>query len=83
LSFRLDDLNSVGEFYTENYFRQLVVAIETTPVFLKTLAVLCTQQRRVLGHTGELGTALRKLGFTRQRQWHPGRGFRALWYPTQ
>jgi hypothetical protein len=34
LSFRLDDLNSVGEPYIENYFRQLVVAIEATPVFL-------------------------------------------------
>ena len=32
MSFRLDDLNSVGESYTENYFRQLVVAIEATPV---------------------------------------------------
>lgn len=34
-------------------------------------------------HPGELGTALRKLGFTRQRRWHDGGGFRALWYPTQ
>ena len=31
MSFRLDDLNSVGKSYTENYFRQLVVAIEATP----------------------------------------------------
>jgi hypothetical protein len=34
-------------------------------------------------HPGELGTALRKLGFTRQRQWHNDGGFQALWYPTQ
>jgi hypothetical protein len=27
LSFQLDDLNSVGESYTENHFRQLVVPI--------------------------------------------------------
>src|ERR1700730_17757946 len=42
---------------------------------------------RVLGrgncHPGELGIALRKLGFTRQRRWHDGSGFRALWYLTQ
>ena len=40
MSFRLDDLNSVGESYTENYFRQLVVAIEATPVFLGGLGQL-------------------------------------------
>src|ERR1700720_1266370 len=39
-SFRLDDLNSVGESYPENYFRQLVVAIEATPVFLGGLGQL-------------------------------------------
>jgi hypothetical protein len=38
--FRLDDLNSVGEPYTENYLRQLVVAIEATPVFLGGLGQL-------------------------------------------
>src|SRR5665213_2751845 len=32
-------------------------------------------------HPGELGLALRKLGFTRERRWHGGAGFRALWYP--
>jgi hypothetical protein len=30
-------------------------------------------------HPGELGIALRKLGFTRRRQWHDSAGFRALW----
>jgi hypothetical protein len=34
-------------------------------------------------HPGELGTALRKLGFRRQRRWHAGTGFCALWYPTR
>ena len=33
-------------------------------------------------HPGELGTALRKLGFTRQRRWHEEGGFCALWYPS-
>ena len=31
-------------------------------------------------HPGELGMALRKLGFTRQRKWNCENGFRALWY---
>jgi hypothetical protein len=34
-------------------------------------------------HPGELGLALRKLGFTRQRRWHDDGGFCALWYPCQ
>jgi hypothetical protein len=40
LSLRFDDFNSVGEPYTENYFRQLVVAIEATPAFLGCLRQL-------------------------------------------
>jgi hypothetical protein len=32
-------------------------------------------------HPGELGMALRRLGFKRERRWHND-GFRALWYPT-
>src|ERR1700730_1867762 len=40
LSFRFDDLHSVGEPYTESYFRQLVVAIEATPAFLGGLGQL-------------------------------------------
>jgi hypothetical protein len=30
-------------------------------------------------HPGELGTALRKLGFARQRQWRGVNGFQAVW----
>jgi hypothetical protein len=33
LSLRSDDLNSVGELYSKDDFRQLVIAIETTPAF--------------------------------------------------
>lgn len=32
-------------------------------------------------HPGELGRAMRKLGFERRRNWRGGDGFRALWYP--
>jgi hypothetical protein len=33
-------------------------------------------------HPGDLGTALRKLGFTRQRRWRGDAGFQALWFPA-
>ena len=32
-------------------------------------------------HPGELGSALRKLGFQRRRQWRSEAGFQALWFP--
>ena len=31
-------------------------------------------------HPGELGAALRRLGFIRRRRWTDGAGFRAEWY---
>lgn len=31
-------------------------------------------------HPGELGAALRKLGFSRRRRWDGSAGFRALWF---
>ncbi len=35
-------------------------------------------------HVGELGEAMRRLGFRRKRRWDGGpAGYRALWYPTQ
>jgi TctA family transporter len=40
LSLRSDDLNSVGELYTDDEFRQQVVTIETAPVFLGRLSEL-------------------------------------------
>ena len=33
-------------------------------------------------HPGELGAALRKLGFQRRRQWRSEAGFQALWFPS-
>jgi len=32
-------------------------------------------------HVGELGEALRKLGFERRRSWTGGGAFRSLWFP--
>jgi hypothetical protein len=31
-------------------------------------------------HPGELGLALPKVGFKRERRWHDDSGFQALWY---
>jgi hypothetical protein len=33
-------------------------------------------------HAGQLGMALRKLGFWRERKWRSGEGFRALWHKS-
>jgi hypothetical protein len=32
-------------------------------------------------HIGELGHALRRLGFIRKRKWRPSEGFVSRWYP--
>ena len=40
MSLRSDDLDSVGELYTEDDFRQLVVTVEATPAFLGGLGEL-------------------------------------------
>lgn len=34
-------------------------------------------------HAGELGDALRKLGFERRRRWRGAAGFQALWFPIK
>jgi hypothetical protein len=34
-------------------------------------------------HPGELGAALRRLSFKRERRWRADAGFCALWYPTR
>jgi hypothetical protein len=56
LSLRSEDLDSVGELYTEDDFRQLVVAIEATPVFLGRRGALDLLTR--ISHTiGWIGAA--------------------------
>jgi hypothetical protein len=43
-----DDLNSVGELYSKDDFRQLVIAIETTPAFFGGLNELEDHRQRGL-----------------------------------
>jgi len=52
LSLRSEDLDSVGELYTEDDFRQLVVSIEATPTFLGGLGELKDHgERGLVGET--------------------------------
>src|SRR3982074_2963207 len=52
---RSDDLDSVGELYIEDDFRQLVVAVETTPAFLGGLGELEDHGERSLVRETSLG----------------------------
>jgi hypothetical protein len=56
---RSDDLDSVGELYTENEFRQLVVAVEATPAFLGGLGELEDHGERGLVGKTSLGRTVR------------------------
>src|SRR5262249_40268426 len=55
LSLRSDNLDSVGELYTEDDFRQLVVAIEATPTFFGGLGELEDHGERGLVRETSLG----------------------------
>ena len=55
LSLRSNDLNSVGELYTEDDFRQLVIAVETAPAFLGGLGELEDHGERSLVRKASLG----------------------------
>jgi hypothetical protein len=56
------------------------LSIQREGVSLPTLQASLRGRWRGNVHPGELGTALRKLGFARERRWRDGAGFQALWY---
>ena len=56
MSLRSDDLNSVGELYSKDDFRQLVIAIETTPAFFGGLSELEDHRQRGLVRETSLGS---------------------------
>ena len=72
-------LNSVGEPYTENYFRQLVVAIEAAPAFLGCLGEFEDHGERSLVRKTSLG-AHRAVAHRRERTFDDVR--RALDFDT-
>jgi hypothetical protein len=68
---------------------RLVRLLSTVPVELKREGLsLSSLQASLRGrsrgncHPGELGAALRRLGFKRRRQWRDGASYGALWFPT-
>ena len=66
MNLRSDNLDSVGELYTEDNFRQLVVAIEATPAFLGALGELEDHGERSLVRETSLG-AHRAVAHRRER----------------
>jgi hypothetical protein len=55
-------------------------AVQAEGLSLPALQTLLRGRWKGNAHPGELGEALRKLGFTRQRRWRGEAGFCALWY---
>ena len=59
------------------------VKVQREGLSLPTLVTSLKGRRGGICHTGELGRALRQLGWTRKRCWRGGEagGFSALWHP--
>ncbi len=65
----------------EKLLTTIPVEVQNEGLSLNTLQASLRGRWRGTCHPGELGTALRKLGFKRERKWSGGDGFRALWFP--
>ena len=65
----------------EKLLTTIPVEVQNEGLCLNTLQVSLKGRWRGNCHPGELGNALRKLGYKRQRRWSGEDGFRALWYP--
>lgn len=59
------------------------VEVQREGLSLSALQASLRGRRRGNCHPGELGAALRKLGFVRRRNWRSGSGFTALWFPAK
>ena len=55
------------------------VEVQREGLSLQALQASLRGRSRGKCHPGELGSALRKLGFTRSRRWSGDDGFRAIW----
>jgi hypothetical protein len=55
------------------------VEVQREGLSLASLQASLRGRWRGVCHPGELGTALRKLGFKRERRWHNEGGFQAVW----
>ena len=59
------------------------MGIQREGLSLSTLQASLRGRWRGNCHPGDLGAALRKAGFKRERRWHGDGGFKALWYPIR
>jgi hypothetical protein len=67
----------------EKLLSKIPIEIQNEGLSLNALQASLTGKWRGTCHPGELGTALRKLGFKRERRWSGDYGFRAMWYPDR
>jgi hypothetical protein len=58
-----------------NALRRIPIEVQREGLSLASLQASLRGRWRGLCHPGELGTALRTLGFKRKRRWHEGSGF--------
>jgi len=66
----------------EKLLATIPVEIQAEGLSLNSLQASLKGRWRGSCHPGELGKALRKLGFKRVRRWSGGDGFKALWFPS-
>jgi hypothetical protein len=67
----------------EKILSEIPVDVQAEGLSLHALQGFVKGRWRGNAHPGELGTALRHLGWYRTRQWRGDEiGFRALWYPA-
>jgi hypothetical protein len=59
------------------------IEVQHEGLSLTTLQTSLRGRWRGNAHPGEIGRALRRLGFERRRNWRGADGFRALWYPKE
>jgi hypothetical protein len=59
------------------------IEIQIEGLSLASLQTSLHGRRRGNCHPGELGNALRKLGFKVERRWRGDGGFKAMWFPAQ
>ncbi len=62
---------------------KIPIEVQREGLSLSTLLISLRGRHRGNAHPGELGSALRKLGYVRKRDWKDEDGFRALWFPAE
>ena len=66
-----------------NALRRIPIEVQREGLSLASLQASLRGRWRGLCHPGELGTALRTLGFKRKRRWYDDSGFQSVWRKTR